>query len=322
MQKEIKTNYIKGLPYTGSKYKLLPQLLPLFPENINTFVEPFTGGCNIAPNIKANKYLLNDLITPLIALYKTLYKFNKDDNLDWLDYRVKEYNLSKENREGYNQFREMYNDKMSLNSLAIRPLQSLDFFLLICHSFNNQIRFNKKGEFNLPFGSRSFSLNDSIKKNLNDLIDFFKTNDNNIGFSNIDGLEFLRKNLYEINLNDFIYLDPPYLNTYATYNEQDGWNEDNEHQLFQYIMHCLKKEINFGLSNIFINGKCKSTEMHLFIQDYNISKKISVYKLDKNYKNCNHQKSSTNVLQEIYITNVGVNQNTNYCNNGFLTPTK
>jgi len=47
-----------------------------------------------------------------------------------------------------------------------------------------------------------------------------------------------------------------------------------------------------------------------------------VYKLDKNYKNCNHQKSSTNLLQEIYITNVGVNQNTNYCNNGLLTPLK
>ena len=319
MQKEIKNNYIKGLPYTGSKYKLLSQLLPLFPENINTFIEPFTGGCNIAPNIKANKYLLNDLITPLIDLYQVLQEAWNEWVIEYLEERVKEFNLNKENKEGYNQFRELYNN--NLKKYNRTQFLILDFFLLICHSFNNQIRFNKKGEFNLPFGSRRSSLNDSIKKNLNDLIDFFKANDNNIKFSNKDGLRFLRKNIISAELNDFIYLDPPYLNTTATYNEQDGWNEENEHQLFQYIAHCLNKDINFGLSNILINCEYKSTEMYLFAHDYDISKKIAIYKLDKNYKNCNHQKSSTNVLQEIYITNVGVNINTNYCNNGLLKPT-
>ena len=41
--------------YTGGKYKLLPQLLPLFPQDINTFVDLFTGGGNVAININSKK---------------------------------------------------------------------------------------------------------------------------------------------------------------------------------------------------------------------------------------------------------------------------
>lgn len=37
--------FIKSpLNYTGGKYKLLPQLLELFPTNIDTFVDLFAGG--------------------------------------------------------------------------------------------------------------------------------------------------------------------------------------------------------------------------------------------------------------------------------------
>lgn len=37
--------YVKSpLNYTGGKYKLLPQLLELFPKQVNTFVDLFAGG--------------------------------------------------------------------------------------------------------------------------------------------------------------------------------------------------------------------------------------------------------------------------------------
>ena len=47
--------YIKSpISYTGGKYKLLPQMLPLFPQReFRVFWENFSGGCNIAQNIKA-----------------------------------------------------------------------------------------------------------------------------------------------------------------------------------------------------------------------------------------------------------------------------
>ena len=39
------------LNYTGGKYKLLPQILPLFPKEIDCFVDLFCGGCNVGINI-------------------------------------------------------------------------------------------------------------------------------------------------------------------------------------------------------------------------------------------------------------------------------
>lgn len=39
------------LNYTGGKYKLLPQILPLFPGDIRVFVDLFCGGCNVGLNV-------------------------------------------------------------------------------------------------------------------------------------------------------------------------------------------------------------------------------------------------------------------------------
>ena len=56
--------------YTGGKYKLLPQILPLIPDNINTFVDLFTGGANVAININAKKIIANDIEKRIINIYK------------------------------------------------------------------------------------------------------------------------------------------------------------------------------------------------------------------------------------------------------------
>lgn len=57
------------LNYVGGKYKLLPQILPYIPDNINTFVDLFTGGCNVGININANKIICNDLEAVVINLF-------------------------------------------------------------------------------------------------------------------------------------------------------------------------------------------------------------------------------------------------------------
>ncbi len=44
--------------YIGGKYKILPQILPLFPDNIGTFVDLFCGGCNVGINVSAKKTVL------------------------------------------------------------------------------------------------------------------------------------------------------------------------------------------------------------------------------------------------------------------------
>lgn len=59
------------LNYTGGKFKLLPQILPLFPGKIDQFVDLFCGGCNVGLNVTANKVIYNDLDENVINLYKT-----------------------------------------------------------------------------------------------------------------------------------------------------------------------------------------------------------------------------------------------------------
>ena len=66
--------------YVGDKYKLLPYIKPLFPENINNFYEPFVGGGSVFLNIKANNYLINDIDSNVMNIHKMLF-----DNAEKLD---------------------------------------------------------------------------------------------------------------------------------------------------------------------------------------------------------------------------------------------
>ena len=59
--------YIKSpMNYIGGKYKLLPQILPHFPNYIGTFVDLFSGGCNVSINVNANKIICNDINKKII----------------------------------------------------------------------------------------------------------------------------------------------------------------------------------------------------------------------------------------------------------------
>lgn len=66
------------LNYTGGKFKLLPQILPLFPKEINTFVDLFCGGCNVGINVEANRVIYNDIDRNLLYIYQTFKILGKE----------------------------------------------------------------------------------------------------------------------------------------------------------------------------------------------------------------------------------------------------
>lgn len=135
--------------YIGGKYKLLPQIMPLFPKNIRTFVDLFCGGCNVGINARAQKVIFNDNLSYLIDLYKTFNLLDSNEVISHVESRIRQYNLSLTNEDGYKELRELYNSQRN----------PLDLFVLVAYSFNHQIRFNNSHEFNNPFGKERSSFN-------------------------------------------------------------------------------------------------------------------------------------------------------------------
>lgn len=137
--------YKNPFNYIGAKYKLLPQILPLFPSKIDTFVDLFGGGGEVTFNTEAQEHIYNDKSVPLVNILKNL-----DDNFpNEADEIIKKYNLSKTNKQGFLNLRQYYNGH--LNSMTDRE-NAVILYCLLIHSFNNQISFNSKGEYNTPSG--------------------------------------------------------------------------------------------------------------------------------------------------------------------------
>ena len=290
-EKEM-NNYIKSpMNYTGGKYKLLPQILPLFPTEINTFVDLFTGGGNIAVNVNANKIIANDNETHVIDIYKAFQ--NGYDSVEGIinaiESYIAKYNLYIDNTEGFNKLRNDYNS----NPFKSNYITSTVLYVLICYSFNHQFRFNSKGEFNMPFGKNRSQWNDTMKKNL---INFHKAiTEKNIIFTNKD---FNELKIDKLSSNDFVYCDPPYLITCATYNEKDGWNENSERKLLELLDKLNSQSVKFALSNVlFSKGKTNDILIEW-------SQKYNVHHLDYTYQNCNyHTKDKESKPDEVLITN-------------------
>ncbi len=97
------------LNYIGGKFRLLDQLLPLFPKSIDTFLDLFAGGLNVGLNVKAQRVICNDNLKFLIEMYQTFQAKSISEILHHIDHRVFEFELSLTNEHGYKKLREHYN---------------------------------------------------------------------------------------------------------------------------------------------------------------------------------------------------------------------
>lgn len=277
--------YVKSpLNYTGGKYKLLPQLLELFPKQVNTFVDLFAGGGNVSVNVEAEKVVFNDLMWQVPEMLQEFKKIGVEESLRKIDGYISSYDLSKENKEGYLALRELYNKGKS---------DPLMLYTLICYSFNNQIRFNNKGAYNMPFGKDRSSFNPTLREKF--IIFVQRLQSMEIQFSSKD---FRELDLDTLGENDFVYCDPPYLITVASYNENGGWGEQAERDLLAKLDTLDKAGVKFGLSNVF---ESKGKE-NIILKEW--AKGYTVHYLDHTYSNCSyHKKDKQSRDIEVFITN-------------------
>ncbi|HHQ2345168.1 TPA: DNA adenine methylase [Enterococcus faecium] len=309
----LSNKYIQScLNYTGSKYKILPQIFPLFPENVNNFIDLFSGGGVVAINA-AEKYnnlfqnntkiVINDNNSHIIDFFNFLKITDHDILLKNILDTIKKYNLSDTFTHGYEYYGvnsskglAEYNKQKYLNLRDDYNKDGLNFeeknillYLLIVYGFNNQIRFNSKGSFNLPVGKRDFNLR--MRSKLLFFQEVIKRHD--FVFENKDFRE-----ITNFKKDDFIYCDPPYSLSTATYNENGGWNEQDDLDLFEYLDYADSKGVKFAMSNISFH-KGKGNDYLL-----NWAGKYNLYLIDHNYNNSNYQsKAKESSTVEVLITN-------------------
>lgn len=277
----MKEKYIKSpLNYVGGKYKLLKEILPLFPEKINTFVDLFGGGFNVGINVNTEHIVYNDLENHVVELMEHLNETDTEKLLSEIDSLIEKFDLSKENAEGFNQLREYYNE------IDNSPIV---FYTMICYAFNYQIRFNQNGKYNMPFGKARSSFNPSLRKKFIDFVEVLHSKD--CSFMNVS---FDKFDFEDFDSNDFVYCDPPYFNSVASYNEQGGWTEEHEKNLLELLDKLNDKGVRFALSN---NLKYDNPMLDKWKNKYN------VHYLNGDYSNCNYQKKDKSKDIEVLITN-------------------
>lgn len=289
--------------YVGDKYKLMKQLINLFPKKVENFYEPFTGGGTVFLNIKAKRYFLNDIDKNLISIHqfliknsnnpalffnsieKVVYKYNlsrsfKEDIIpDLLKQEYKKTYLARFNKEGYEKLRNCVNKNKNNDPLTL--------YILLIYGFNRMLRFNGGGKFNLPVGNVDFNKNVA-----NALYNYFEfVRDKEVKLSSKD----FRRVFSEIkpSKDDFVYLDPPYLIASSEYNKL--WSQESEFDLLHSVDNLNKKGIKFALSNVSHYNGYKNELLIRWMGKYKI------HKIESNYINYHNNRKKK--IKEVLVTN-------------------
>lgn len=294
------------LNYTGGKFKLLTQLFEKFPKSFSTFIDLFGGGFNVGANVTAKEVVYNDKNEKVKRIIKLFSKYSGTSIINKLENIIDSYHLSNSVLNGYDfygcssgnglgnynksRYLELRNDYNSTKEQS----EEKDFMLLclIIYGFNNQIRFNASGEFNMPVGKRDLNL--SVRSNIKDFSSKLK------GMN----LKFYSKSFETINPlkfeKPFFYCDPPYYLGTAAYNENDEWTENDEIKLLSFLKKLDDLNIPFALSNV-IEHKGQT---HTMLKKWADENYFNIIYLKADYSNSNyHLKAKNQVTKEVLITN-------------------
>lgn len=254
------------LNYTGGKFRLLPQILPLFPSDIRAFHDVFCGGANVLANVSAQRHAGRDVQPDLVRVLAWLSRTPPEAILEAADALVVEHGLTRTHLEGYAHYGAHSSTGLAeANRLAFGRLRAayaakraaaeadgatqadadraaVHFLVLLAHAFNNQIRFGRNG-YNIPVG----------KRDLNG-----KQRDKIVAFSAALAARaptfrcetYAALDLGTLGPGDLVYADPPYLISTASYNESGGWGEQAERDLLAWLDQVHATGARFALSNV------------------------------------------------------------------------
>ncbi len=265
------------------------------PRFTGRYVEPFLGGGALFFHLEPRQAIINDINTKLISFYRGVR-----DNYANLRKELDEVEmLYTTNRESFNQLKALHpneriEDKNEALYYQLRDMfneiigkkysDALLYYYINKTAYSGMIRYNARGEFNVPFG-RYQHLNTRMVTLLHSKLlqraEIFNTD-----YSEV--FNMCRE-------NDFVFLDPPYDCTFSDYGNaeyKDGFNEDNHRRLANdfsnlpckalMIIGCtpLTKELyrqhivdeydkNYAVN---IRNRFKSAAKHIVVANYNKSR--------------------------------------------------
>ena len=273
--------------YTGSKFKLLEQLLPNFDYTKPYFVDLFCGGGSIYTNVldKYDKIIANDIISDLMGIHKNLMQ---DDQIIT---DTKELCPDKNEPLEFSELRNNYNSAPTPSKLWA--------LMLSCNS--NQIRFNQSGLFNQTFGKRSW--NPSTDKKVETFTNHIRKYK--------DKIRFTSKPFNEVEIKSdkiMIYADPPYgyvMNENGEIGNKQiseaGYNnfyyKQDDINLYEYLHNVNNIGSSFVISGVLEHGGKTSWLLSKLISDG-----FKYKELDFNYNKVN-KSNSDKKTKEIIVLN-------------------
>jgi len=287
---------VNPISYPGNKNKLLKEIVPLFPDDISIFVDVFCGSGVVGVNSAAKTIYCNDNNPYIIEVLRYFYENDFETVIGELERIIEAYGLtysrihpkgtyveykheglSLYNKEGYERLKDDYNKRHEVSKLVV----------LLIYGFNHYLRFNGKGEFNVPVGK--VDLSQSIYGHLKSFLDGIKGK--SLNFSTLD---FKDEILYEMP-KAFYYYDPPYLVTTAPYN--NNWGVQEENNLLSLLDRLNAEGKLFALSNVFLSNGKENAVLKKWSENYH------VHFMKRQYRNANYQKINITDTIEVLVTN-------------------
>lgn len=130
------------LKWAGGKYRLTDEICCHLPKRA-CLVEPFVGAGSVFLNSDFERYLLADINPDLIALFNTV----KTDVETYIEHARSYFGDKQANTKDF-----YYAHRQLFNQTVDPFLRSVLFLYLNRFGFNGLCRYNKKHEYNVPFG--------------------------------------------------------------------------------------------------------------------------------------------------------------------------
>jgi DNA adenine methylase len=206
---EVGSGIRPPLKWAGGKRWLLPHILPFWrAARRRRLVEPLCGGLAVALSLLPERALLNDINPHIINFYS------------WLRRGLRISLPMKNEVSLFYEYRQRFNALVGAGQAHTRQAASL-FYYLNRTCYNGLCRFNRKGEFNVPFGRY---------KNIRYKSDFteYRAVLANWEFQCVDFEKLI------LEPEDFVYADPPYDVEFRQY-AKDGFPWADQERLARWL---------------------------------------------------------------------------------------